>query len=133
MRNEAPTDFTVPVEGIGTFRFARRTMRDQFSIDTEIARLTDGLDNLPEYLALAASAVACIKVLAVESPAGWDPEKLDPLEEESYRQLLAVHRALRESEGRFRGRPGKGSEESRSTDGEDGGVLVPEEVQPDPE
>lgn len=133
MRAASKNNFTVEVEGIGPFTFGHRTMRDQFRIDTEIARLTEGLDYVPEYLLIAAGAVAAIKVLGVSFPDGWNPEQLDPLEEDSYRQLLAVHAALREQERTFRGQSPKGGAADGPGDSKDPGVLVPEEVQPDTE
>lgn len=130
MRTSRPDDFTVSVDGVGDFTFSRRTMRDQFAIDTEIAKLTGGIPNVPPYLAMYADAMACIKVLTVTAPEKWDVEKLDPLEEESYSQLLAVHAALRDKEDTFRKKPAAGSEAGREGDGKVGGILVSEEVQP---
>lgn len=130
MRQESPTDFTVTVEGIGTFRFARRTMRDQVRIDAEFVRLTDGLEDVPAYLERVAGSMALLRVLTVSAPEGWDLDRLDPLEGDSYRQLLAVSDALREKEHSFRRKPETVGQGAGAGAGGDGGVLVPPQVQP---
>jgi hypothetical protein len=129
MKKASASDFTVDIDGVGQFRFGRRGMRDQFKIDAMIAELTAGYSPLPDYLAIYAEKFAAISVLAVAYPDGWDPETLDPLEEASYRQLTAVHAALREKEDTFRHKPKAGKAGGEVAGGEPG-VLVPQKIQP---
>lgn len=96
------TDFQVTVEGIGTFTFARRRMRDELAIAAEFSRLTEGVDTPTPYLASVAGWISTIKVLTVAAPDGWDMEAMDPLNEDTYANLLKVHTALRDKEGSFR-------------------------------
>ena len=131
MRKPSNSDFSVSVEGVGDFVFGYRKMRDQIAIDTEIAKLTEGLNLVPDYLITFVGAFAAIKVLAVEYPDKWDPENLDPLEEDSFSELLAVHRALREKERTFRAGTPKGGQVTGQGAIKDSGVLVSQEAQPD--
>jgi hypothetical protein len=101
-RAPGKTDYQVHIEEIGTFTFARRTMRDQFRIQAEIARLTEGVSPVPDDLNIAASAVATIKTLTVVAPDGWDIDAMDPLEEDTYQKLVSVFGALRAREESFR-------------------------------
>lgn len=122
------TDFYVEVEGIGRFRFARRSMRDEFQIGAEYSRLTEGVSTPTPWLEHMATMVSNLKVLAVTVPADWDIDRMDPLDEESYSRIIKVHKVLREQEDSFRGRIGKAGKETGQDPGEDTAVLVPEEI-----
>ena len=100
--------FTVEVAGIGLFKFRRRTMRDEFRIEAEISRLTEGVATPTETLAAMAQTVAPVKVLLEECPKGWNIDAMDPFDVESYRQLALVCSKLLEKEKFFRDslRPG---------------------------
>lgn len=102
-RLPAATDFHVPVDGIGTFSFAKRMMRDELRIAAEFSRLTEGVDSPTPFLATVAGWISQLRVLTVDAPDGWDLDALDPLDPESYAKLLKVHGALREKEDSFRG------------------------------
>lgn len=102
-RIPSPTDFQIPVDGIGTFTFARRRMRDEMAIAAEFSRLTEGVETPTPYLASVAGWISTIKVLTVEAPEGWDMDSMDPLDEDTYAKLVKVHTALREKEASFRG------------------------------
>src|SRR5882724_425224 len=97
-RNPSSTDFVLTVDDIGTFTFAKRSMRDQFRVQAEHARLTEGVSPVPDDLDLAATAVATLKVFTVAAPDGWDVDSLDPLDPESYVKLMAVFGAFRARE-----------------------------------
>jgi len=129
-RLPAATDFHVPIEGIGTFSFAKRTMRDELKIAAEFSRLTEGVDAPTPFLATVAGWISQLRVLTVSAPEGWDLDSLDPLDSDSYSKLLTVHGALREKEGSFR----RGKNASGEGDGAsalaNSGVLVPPQVQP---
>lgn len=129
-RLPAATDFHVSVEGIGTFSFGKRTMRDELRIAAEFSRLTEGVDSPTPFLATVAGWISQLRVLTVSAPDGWDLDALDPLDSDSYAKLLKVHGALREKEGSFRrGKNAAGESDSASALA-NAGVLVPPEVQP---
>ena len=130
MREIAPTDFYVDVEGIGTFSFGKRKMRDELRIAAEFSRLTEGVETPTAWLEIVAGWIAALTVLTVEAPAGWSLEDMDPLDQESYDKLRKVHEALRSKEHSFRKDKKPGVEAKREADSEGAGVLVPAEVQP---
>lgn len=101
-RAAAPGDFQIQVEGLGSFTFARRTMRDEFAIAAEYSRLTEGVQTPTDFLHYYARAFSTIKVLQVASQDGWSVENLDPQEDASYAQLIGVFDALRAQEADFR-------------------------------
>lgn len=127
-------ELTHPTTGqlyTGEFVFGRRVMRDQFAIEAEYKRLTEGVIDATDFFGELASAVADLVVLTVKAPEGWDPETADPSEEESYADILKVWRRLRDQEATFRrgvqtrpGAPGQGA-------GGDAGVLVPDALPAD--
>lgn len=104
------TDFVVPVDGIGTFTFAKKTMRDQIAIEVEYSRLTEGIETVTNFLWNLASSVSVLKVLTVTAPDGWNLDALDPEEPESYDKLMKVWSALRDKQASFRkGNQGDGA------------------------
>lgn len=123
-------DFTVPVEGIGAFTFARRKLRDEMAIGSEYSRLTEGVDTPTPWLEAVAGWISTLKVLTVKAPDGWDIDELDPLDPDSYAKLRKVHSALREKEGSFRSAGKKGSQAEGQGVGGDDGVRIPPSVQP---
>lgn len=128
MRAGKVTDFPVEVEGVGKFIFGRRTLRDGMAIAVEYSRQTEAEEKLSNWAMVLGEAVATIMVLMVEAPEGWVLEEIDPLAPDGYDQIMRVFTALRSAENRFRseGKPEKG----RARNVRDGGVLVPETVQP---
>jgi hypothetical protein len=111
-RSAAATDFTVDVEGIGSFRFARRRMTDELQINAEYSRLTDGVAAPTPYLASLASMISELAVLTVKAPDGWDVMDLDPLDDATFGRIAKVSLAFREKENSFRPRPEAKSEGS---------------------
>lgn len=128
-RKSLPNDFALNIEGIGTFVFGRRTMRDEIKMQVEYAKLIDGATPT-DWLASVCGWISCLTVMTVSSPDGWDIDLLDPMDNESYANLAKVYAALDKKEASFRAKP-KG-EDSRTGHGDvgDGGVLVSQEVQP---
>jgi len=124
MRQAAATDFNVEVEGVGAFRFGRRSMRDEMRVGAEFSRLTEGVEAPTPWLELVAGVIAALKVLTVEAPDGWDVDAMDPLDQDTYDKLLSVHAALRAKEEDFRRSKSKASEKTGQVDGGDTGVLV---------
>lgn len=98
------TDFVVPVEGVGQFTFARRTMGDEVKIQVEYARIIDGAEPT-SWLQAVGGWLSTLKVLTVRAPAGWDLDELDPLDPETYAKLDSVYGGLSEKERSFRRKP----------------------------
>lgn len=128
-RQPSATDFTVSVEGIGAFTFAKRTMRDELRIAAEFSRVCEGVEEPNEFLRTVGSWISTLRVLTVSAPAGWDLDEMDPLDEDTYANLFKVHFALREKEGSFR-RKGKTGQGAGPEVGEESAVLVSPQVQP---
>lgn len=117
-REPSKTDFEVAVEDVGTFRFARRTMRDEINIQVEFARIIQGVEPTA-WLATIAGWLSSLKVLTVLAPEDWDIEAMDPLDEDTYAKLLKVHAALTEKEQSFRKRKAPSGEAERQGAGAD--------------
>jgi hypothetical protein len=122
------TDFVVPVDGVGSFSFAKKKFSDQIAIESEYNRLTEGQDTVTTFLWNIATATANLKVLTVSAPPNWDVEELDPEDPESYIKLMKVWGALRDKQAAFR----QGAKPAVEGIGEapipDVGVLVPPQV-----
>ena len=97
----AGSPFAVEVDGIGSFTFRRRTIRDQFRIEAEANRMLGGPVE-DDMLKMGAAAFATLLALTVEAPPGWDIEAFDPLDDVSTARVFLVHRRLRETEATFR-------------------------------
>lgn len=111
-RHASPGDFTVEVDGIGTFIFARRQMRDTYRIRGEYNKLTGGnYDDDGNFNDLPALAHATLAVLMVQAPDGFDLDALDPLtDDDCDTKIMKVFAALREKELSFRPGSRAGSE-----------------------
>ena len=118
------TDFQVSVEGVGIFKFGRRNMSDEIKIQVEYARLIEGVEPT-EWLQTVCGWIAAFKVLTVLAPEGWDIDAMDPLDNDTYKNMALVYEALREKERSFRSVPQQVSEAERTGPVQDGGVLVP--------
>ncbi|WP_441280566.1 hypothetical protein [Tardiphaga sp. 862_B3_N1_1] len=95
------TDFTVPVEGVGKFVFAKRTMADEIAIQREYSGMLQGVEPTQQLDNLA-SWMAVLRTLTVRAPEDWDIDEMDPLDPETYEKLLKVFTAVREAENSFR-------------------------------
>jgi hypothetical protein len=113
-RQPLPTDYQVTVEGIGTFTFMRRRMREEMAIAAEYSRMTEGVDVPTAWLDNVAGWIAQLKTLTVYAPSGWtlDLDLMDPEDDETYQRLIRVHGALRAKEASFRRKPESQGEES---------------------
>lgn len=118
------------VEGIGNFKFAKRTMHDEIKVQVEYARMIDGVV-ATDWLALVCGWIAALTVLTVSAPDGWDMEDIDPLDDDSYAKLAKVHSALVAKELSFRSRPKASGEGSGAPTVKDPGVLVSPQVRAD--
>lgn len=117
-REARDDDFEIVVEGVGSFRFGRRTMRDEIKVQVEYARIIEGVQPTP-WLAMVGGWLSALKVLTVRAPDGWDIDAMDPLDADTYAKLLKVHSALAEKEGSFRSGKGKTGEASGASAGGD--------------
>jgi hypothetical protein len=104
MRPASATDFSLPVEGVGTFVFAQRKMADHLRIHVEYSKITEGVMPTP-WLDTFATCIATMRVLMVRAPEGFDLDELDPLDPKSEEKILLVRAALKEKEDSFRGGP----------------------------
>lgn len=131
-REAKQSDFHVDVEGIGQFLFARRTMKDQYMIRGEYARLTGGHYDANGNMAdLSALGYAILTVLLVEGPRSFDLATLDPLLDDEFdKKIVKIYSALRARELSFRSGPAKGGEGAGAGNGEHVRPVVPPEVQP---
>lgn len=116
-RRPQPTDFIVPVDGVGNFTFGKRTMADEIKIQVEYARIIEGVEPT-EWLSRVGGWISTLKVLTVRAPEGWDIDEMDPLDEKVYEDMMLVYLALRSREDTFRRKPGTGSEEGSEAPGE---------------
>jgi hypothetical protein len=110
-RAPKPTDFRVPVEGVGDFVFAKRTMADEIKVQVEFARMIDGVEPT-QWLQVVCGALADLRVLTVKAPDSWDIDDLDPSDEDVYANLVKVHEAFREKERSFRRSKSEGDKAS---------------------
>lgn len=110
------TDFTVDVNGVGRFTFARRTMRDEMAIQREYADIVQGV--IPtDWLTAVGGWMSTLRVLTVHAPSGWVLDDLDPLDDGTYEKMARVHSALVEKERSFR----RGSEQASQAGGQAAG------------
>lgn len=121
------TDFTVPVEGIGSFTFGRRKMADEIKIQVAYARMIEGVEPT-QWLSLVSGWLSALMILTVRAPEGWDLEELDPLDNDTYAKLKSVYDALTLKEQSFRRSNGETSKGERAGTGGDNPILVSEEV-----
>src|SRR5262245_18979190 len=103
-RTPKTTDYTVPVDGVGTFTFARRTWTDEIAIQVEYARILDGVPPTP-MLDMLANWQSLFKVLMVRAPASWDLDALDPLDPDTFDQLKRLYDEVAKKEVTFRAKP----------------------------
>jgi len=115
-RTPGANDFQVDVDGIGSFTFARRQMRDVYRIRGDYNKLTGGnYDDEGNYGDLSALAFVTLSLLMVDAPSDFSLAKLDPLVDDNCdEKVIKVFTALREKELSFRVGPapqGEGSGE----------------------
>ena len=127
-KDTGPAEFVVNVPGEGVFKFRKRTMRTQISIECEYTRLTEGVPAVTDFLARLAGAFADLTVLTVEAPKGWDLDELDGFDDDDYARLTKVWEALRGQEATFR--QAGGAQAPREGEGGDVRAVVPADVPP---
>lgn len=103
MRKSAHTDFSVPVDGVGTFVYGRRTLGDSMKIRARFLELV-GANADDIELAATASAVATHEVLCVSAPKGWeDLLQLDGIDNDNAAKVFDLFAKVGEQEDSFRG------------------------------
>lgn len=130
MRAPSENDFFVDVDGIGTFRFARRTFGDRIAIRREYIRLTGNVDDV--QLASLAVAAASLSILMVDGPDGWrDIQEVDFSVDQDLAEdrIYEIYDKMRATEDSFRKSSDKKSQKNGEGAGGDNSVLVPEEIQ----
>lgn len=131
-RKPNSSDFSIDVDGIGRFIFARRTMRDTYRIRGDYGELTNGnYDEDGAMVDISALGYATIKTLMVSGPEGWSLDEMDPLsDEDPEEQIMKVFTALREKELSFRRKSSSRVQAEREGPGGDVRDVLQEEVQP---
>lgn len=136
MKNQPkPNDFFLEVEGVGQFRFNRKTYGSQIKIDAAIVRiLGPNMQSEDATMNMHANMVGSYGALMVDCPPGW--EKLEDINLDEYPEregdILKVCLALREKLHSFR-RPAAGNEASQGAgqgNAPDDRVLGAPQVQP---
>jgi hypothetical protein len=149
MRKAKDTDFFIPLPGVGTFRFGRRTFGDRAKIRAEIMRLTREFEDLkpvheepedPENpskqsqdyneLSAYASIMATHKFMCVEAPEGWEDIENMELTDENDTKIFELYGLVRAKEESFRSGAKAGSQAPGQGISDDLSVLVQAEVQP---
>ncbi len=97
-----PETFPVVVENVGTFECRRRTLRVEIKIGTAFSRLTEGEDKIPAWLRELCEVVSTVKCLVIHGPDGFDVDRMDPQDEETFGKLIAIYHAILAEEARFR-------------------------------
>lgn len=100
-------DFTVEVDGIGQFKFGRRTQRDVYKVRGLYSKITgDNWKDDGTVGDMEAWMYSMLEVMTVEFPDGFSLDKLDPLTDpEDDDRLHRVYMALRQKELSFRTKP----------------------------
>lgn len=131
-RENNSTDFSIDVEGLGRFRFARRKMRDVYRIRSMYGSLTNGFyDENGNVADISAFAYATIETLLIEGPAGFNLDALDPLSDDRCEEkIMKIFAKLRERESSFRPQSAESGEGEGKVAGEQLRTVVSGEVQP---
>lgn len=128
MKNQAkPNDFFIPVEGVGTFRFNRKTYGAQIKIDAAAARILGAHGITAEedpVMRTHADLVGCYTGLMVECPPGWEHlEAIDLTERpELDKTIFDLYVALKEKLHSFR--LSRGDQANGAGGQESGGAAV---------
>lgn len=118
----------VDVDGIGQFQFRHRTMKCEFRIGIEYSKLTGGIEKPTPWLNNFATMVSELTALTVTAPEGWDIDAMDPLDENTFKKIAKVHKALRTEEDSFRNPDRADSEGQGQGDSGDSGPMVSKDV-----
>jgi hypothetical protein len=118
--------YVLDVPELGAFTIRKRTMRHEIAIASEINKLVDGQENLPQTLKATVTMLATVIVLVAKGPDKWDPYNSDPEDPESFEKVMRLFVAIREREQFFR--TGALSRDWARIS-EEGGVEVPQAME----
>ena len=117
MREAKTNDFFVELEGVGTFRYGRRTFGDEAQIRVTYLRITREFGDIDATLSMYAGIIAAHSVLCVEAPKGWeDIAELDmsgPEGAERKDKVLRLFELLGDKEATLHKDAEKSGEENR--------------------
>lgn len=127
-----PAVLAIDVPDIGAFKFKVRKIGDEVAILAKYDAMLEGVREPSALLDSIATAIATYRTLALEYPAGWEPESvmgMDILADNRIGSLLTIYGALRAREDTFR--PGKAGAGQGGGEGAGGkpGELVPPKIQ----
>jgi hypothetical protein len=110
MRQAKDTDFFIELEGVGSFRYGRRTFGDNIKIRSKIAEIKQGkeIDDLDFDVYSAISAAH--SVLCVSAPKEWEDIEAVILDSFTEPKIFELFHQVKEKEDSFRGRNAKESE-----------------------
>lgn len=102
MRKPSENDFTIEIEGVGTFRYAQRTIGDFIAIRKRYTELVGGSDD--PWVVNTASAIAVHEQMCTSCPEGWEDLSKLPFDMEGkvLSQLFELDRKIGEAENSFR-------------------------------
>lgn len=102
MRKPSDTDYTIDLDGVGTFRYAQRTIGDFIAIRKRYIEIT--ADSEDPYVVNLASAIAVHEQMCVSCPEGWEDLTKLPFDMEGkvIAQLFELDRKIGEAENSFR-------------------------------
>lgn len=129
------SDFFIEIDGVGRFRFSRKTYGAQIKIDAEISRiLGPNMDLSDSTMGLHAMLMGHYKALMVECPPGWENlEELNLDEDPTLDQkILEVYFELRRKLDSFRKSTGNNpaGQGAGAGDAQHDRVLGASQVQP---
>jgi len=140
MNTARKTDFSILLDGIGTFTFNRKSYGAQIKIDAVRARILGAnydIEKVDATLNMHASLVGLYSALVVSCPPGWENiEQVDMTEEPDLdNKILELYMELRARLDSFRVKKGPGSGNSAGQAGSPAdaghdGILDPAQVQP---
>lgn len=102
MRKPSENDYTVELEGVGSFVYGQRTIGDFLAIRRRFTELTDGSED--PYVTTIASITAVHERMCVSCPEGWENLMDMPLSgrNDIIQKLLELDRLIGEKENSFR-------------------------------
>lgn len=103
-KSNPETDFVITLDGVGEFKFGRRTIGDAMRIRARFLELAGAHQDDVEMVAIA-SAIATYEVLVVSHPDGWgDLMSMDAVSPEHLGALFDLYGKLGDKEDSFRGK-----------------------------
>lgn len=102
MRAPRETDFFIPIDGVGTFRYGRRTLGDRMRIRAQYLRYTEEFGDDDPNLSMYAGMFSTHSVLCVEAPSGWeDLADIDATDEDKVEAAFKLFTELKKMEDSF--------------------------------